>query len=75
MSINFKLISPMSLYFELINLMSMNFVNKKISYFFPLRCFLMLLGVFCCFLVLFSAFCTYEILSQKSYFFFHLDVF
>ena len=29
--------------FRMINLMSMNFVNKQISYFFPLRCFLNLI--------------------------------
>ena len=33
----------MSMNFKLINLMSMNFVNKQISYFFPLRCFLNLI--------------------------------
>ena len=42
--------------FKLINFMSMNLVNKQISYFFPLRCFLMLFGA-------------YEISLQKSYFF------
>ena len=31
--------------FKLINLMSMNFVNKQISYFFPLRCFLSLMNL------------------------------
>ena len=30
----------MSMNFKLINLMPMNFANKQISYFFPLRCFL-----------------------------------
>ena len=39
---NFKLINLMSMNFKLINLMSMSFVNKQISYFFLLRCFLML---------------------------------
>ena len=38
--------------FELINFVSMNFLNKPISYFFPLRCFLMLFGAFECFFVL-----------------------
>ena len=35
----------MSMNFKLINLMSMNFVNKQISYFFPLRRFLNLINL------------------------------
>ena len=46
MSINFKLINLMSMNFKLTNLMSINFANKQIRYFFPLRCFLILLGAF-----------------------------
>ena len=44
MLIDFKLINLKSMNFKLINLMSMSFVNKQISYFFPLRRFLMLFG-------------------------------
>ena len=40
---NFELINLMSMNFKLINFMSTNFVNKQISYFFPLRCFLNLI--------------------------------
>ena len=35
----------MSVNFKLINLMPMNFANKQISYFFPLRCFLSLINL------------------------------
>ena len=49
MLMNFKLINFMLINFKLINFVSMNLVNKQISYFFPLRCFLML---FWCFFVL-----------------------
>ena len=47
-----NLIKFMSMNFKLINLMSMNFVNKQISYFFPLRCFLILCSAFLYFFVL-----------------------
>ena len=40
---NFKLIKFMSMNFKLINFMLINFVNKQISYFFPVRCFLNLI--------------------------------
>ena len=39
-------INFMSMNFKLINPMPMNFVNKQISYFFPLRCFLMLFDAY-----------------------------
>ena len=46
MSMDFKLINLMLINFKLINFMSMNFVNKQISYFFPLRCFLMFFSAY-----------------------------
>ena len=41
---NFELINLMSINFKLINFMWMNFVNKQISYLFPLTCFLNLIN-------------------------------
>ena len=59
----------MSINFKLMNFMLMNFVNKQISYFFPLRCFLILFGAFWCFLVLFCTFLCFLVLFVlvKSY--------
>ena len=45
MSMNLKLINLMSMNLKLINFMWMNFVNKQISYFFSLRCFLNLINL------------------------------
>ena len=45
MSMNFKLINLMLIYFKWINLMLVNFVNWQISYFFP-RCFLALFSAY-----------------------------
>ena len=45
---------------KLINFMSMNFVNKKISYFSPLRCFLVLFSAF------YAFWCLWNLIVKKK---------
>ena len=50
--------------FKLINFMLINSVNKQISYFFPVRCFLNLIN-----------FMLMNFVNKQISYFFHLDVF